>query len=357
MTTNAPAAESADVVVPAVLPVAAAATGIGSLPGTDIGESVALVLGECDLPYLPELPGRGPGADLVGRTMARLAHVDPAFSVTTTPSGWRLTDRPGRDVRRASSWWREDLDALEERATDYVGPIKVSLAGPLTLAAAIELVSGEKVLRDAGARRDISAATSEAVVTLAKEVRARIPGAWLVLQIDEPSLPAVLAGNIKTASGLTSLRPIDAVEAESLLGAIVTTAHAVGAAAIVHSCAAAPPLAMLQRAGFDGLSIDATLLVEADYDELGAAIDRDTTLLLGVVPTDRSPNTDAALKRITHLQRQLSFDDATWLPRVAVSPTCGLALLQAASARAITDTVRSVARALRGSATLDPYDE
>ena len=92
----------------------AAATGIGSLPGTDVVEAAGVVFGECELPYLPELPARGPGADMVGRTMARLAHVDPAFSMTTTPSGWRLTDRPGREVRRAMSFWGEDLDAVLE---------------------------------------------------------------------------------------------------------------------------------------------------------------------------------------------------------------------------------------------------
>ena len=37
-----------------------AATGIGSLPGTDPAEATALVLGELpDLPHLPELPGAG----------------------------------------------------------------------------------------------------------------------------------------------------------------------------------------------------------------------------------------------------------------------------------------------------------
>ena len=46
-----------------------AATGVGSLPGTDMVEAIKLVFGELpDLPHLPELPGRGPGAELIGRT-------------------------------------------------------------------------------------------------------------------------------------------------------------------------------------------------------------------------------------------------------------------------------------------------
>src|SRR5439155_281336 len=48
------------------------ATGIGSLPGTDIVEALRIVFGELPLPYLAELPARGPGADLVGRTAGLL---------------------------------------------------------------------------------------------------------------------------------------------------------------------------------------------------------------------------------------------------------------------------------------------
>ena len=46
---------------------ACSATGVGSMPGTDPAEAVAVVLGELpDFPYLPELPARGPGAEQPG---------------------------------------------------------------------------------------------------------------------------------------------------------------------------------------------------------------------------------------------------------------------------------------------------
>jgi methionine synthase II (cobalamin-independent) len=339
------------VALQSLLPAAAAATGIGSLPGDDIKEAAALVFGETDLPYVPELPNRGPGADMIGRTMARLALVDPAFSVTTTPSGWRLADRPGRDVRRALSWWGEDLDAVEERAEGFVGSVKFQIAGPLTVAANVELVSGEKVLRDAGARRDIAAATAEATRSLVAELRRRLPGAHVVVQLDEPSLAAVIAGAIPNASGLTKLRPIELLEVESLLSGIVDRLHDVGASVIVHSCAPNNPFELWRRIGVDGISLDATLLTVSEYDAVGACIDRGTALLLGVVPTSGTPDAQSALKRVTHLQRELSFDDETWLPAVAVSPTCGLASLQPGVARATIDAVHSVARSLRGAAT------
>ena len=74
------------------------ATGIGSLPGTEPVEALRLVLGELpDLAHLPELPARGPGADLIGRTAALLVDL----AVDLTPAGWRLVPRSGIDQRRA----------------------------------------------------------------------------------------------------------------------------------------------------------------------------------------------------------------------------------------------------------------
>nr|NLI50657.1 methionine synthase [Propionibacterium sp.] len=46
------------------------ATGLGSLPGTDAAAAARLALehaGPGWLPWLPELPARGPWAGLVGR--------------------------------------------------------------------------------------------------------------------------------------------------------------------------------------------------------------------------------------------------------------------------------------------------
>ena len=92
------------------------------MPGGDAREAAKTVAGSFeDFPYLAELPARGPGADMIGRTIGLLvemyAHVEP--------SGWRISDRPGRDTRRARSWLGEDLDALEEYTQGYEGPLKV----------------------------------------------------------------------------------------------------------------------------------------------------------------------------------------------------------------------------------------
>ena len=77
------------------------ATGVGSLPGIDAREAAKTATGAFeDFPFLPELPARGPGADMIGRTAGLLVEV----YARVEPSGWRIGDRPGRDTKRAWAW-------------------------------------------------------------------------------------------------------------------------------------------------------------------------------------------------------------------------------------------------------------
>jgi hypothetical protein len=180
------------------------ATGVGSLPGTDPREAVRTVLGLLgDLPFLPELPERGPHADLVGRSTALLVDLP----VDLQPTGWRLVGRPSRDGRRAADLLARDLDALEEAASSAPPPaLKVACAGPWTLAASVELTRGDKVLADPAAVDDLAQSLAEGLLRQLQDLHARLPDTRLVLQLDEPSLPAVLAGRVRTASGFGTLR-------------------------------------------------------------------------------------------------------------------------------------------------------
>ena len=71
--------------------------------------------------------------------------------------------------------------------------MKTQVAGPWTLAAGVELRSGNRVLTDAGAVAEFVESLAEGlrghVADLARRTRAEV-----VVQIDEPTLPAVLAG-------------------------------------------------------------------------------------------------------------------------------------------------------------------
>ena len=78
--------------------------------------------------------------------------------------------------------------------------MKVQAAGPWTLAAGVELHSGHRVLTDAGALREFAASLAEGLAAHAAEVASRT-GARVAIQLDEPTLPAVLAGTVPTPSG------------------------------------------------------------------------------------------------------------------------------------------------------------
>src|SRR5439155_24026099 len=97
------------------------ATGIGSLPGTDIVEALRVVFGELPLPYLPELPARGPGAELIGRSAGLLVDLP----VQLYAGRWQVAAHPGADTRRTADLWERDLDALTAQADGYAGPLKI----------------------------------------------------------------------------------------------------------------------------------------------------------------------------------------------------------------------------------------
>src|SRR5918997_1469063 len=219
-----------------------AATGVGSLPGTDPVEAAATVVGELPLlPHLPELPARGVGADMIGRTAGLL--VDLAVEVV--PTGWRITARPGRDHRRAVDLLRFDVDAFDAACAGARPEwVKVQAAGPWTLAASVEVHSGHRVLTDRGAVREFAASLGEGLRAHVAEVAQRT-GAQVLVQLDEPTLPAVLEGRLPTASGWGTVRAVPAPDAQDLLRDLT---EGLGAPVVVHCCAPNPPVRLLLAA-------------------------------------------------------------------------------------------------------------
>jgi methionine synthase II (cobalamin-independent) len=321
---------------------AGAVTGIGSLPGTDPVDAVALVFGELpDLPHLPELPARGAGADLVGRTAALLVDLP----VEIVPSGWRISAHDGRDVRAARDFLARDLDALQQVASGYTGPLKLQATGPLTLAAAVELANGHTILSDHGALRDLTDSLAEGLAGHLAAVQARLPGAQPVLQLDEPSLPTVLAGRVPTPSGYGTVRAIGAEAAEQLVRTVLGAAPA--GSRVVHCCAADPPIALLRAAGADAIALDADILEPAHYDALGEAVDAGTSLWLGVVPTtDQTLTLDAVRGPIDRLWAELGFPRAQAATSVVPTPACGLAGASPAYARRVLSVLRDLGKGL-----------
>ncbi|MGK5442304.1 methionine synthase [Micromonospora sp. URMC 105] len=322
---------------------AGAATGIGSLPGTDIAEAQRVVLGELPaLPHLPELPERGPGADLIGRTGGLLVELP----VELYAARWRVALRPGRDLRRARDLMERDLDQLAEQAEGYAGPVKVQAAGPFTLAASLELPIGGRMLRDPGAVRDLAGSLAEGLRRHVEAVATRLPQASVLLQLDEPSLPAVLAGRVPTESGFGAHRPVESEVARALLRGVVDTA---GVPTVVHCCAPDVPLELIRSAGAVGVALDLALVT--DLDPLGEAIDAGLGLFAGAAPTlppsaGRAPTSAEVADRVRTLWDRLGFPRRRLAEQVVVTPACGLAGATGGYARAVLAACRDAGRRL-----------
>ena len=343
------------------------------MPGSDPAEAIRTVLGEVpDLPFLPELPARGPGADLVGRTAALLVDLP----VETTPSGWRLAASVGRDLRRARGFLARDLDALEETAVGYQGPFKIQVCGLWTLAATIGLARHNPVLADPGATRDLASSLAEGVRAHVAEIAKRLPAARILLQLDEPALPAVLAGAVPTASGYGRLPAVDAATAQQAIADL----QGVGPESfgIVHCCARGVPLLLIGGTGARGAGFDLSLLPSADEDAVAELAESGLGLLAGVLPAlpadpASAPPIDpqrlrargaagpggaadgdvgidsvpAVVARVAGLWRRLGLPAEWCAERVVLTPACGLAGASPEYARAALARCREAARALR----------
>ncbi|RNI20932.1 methionine synthase [Flexivirga caeni] len=300
------------------------ASGIGSLPGTDVegaARAVRELYDDGGIPYLPELPARGPGADLVGRTAAQLE----GLAIDLQPSGWRLTDRQGRDAARARALLRQDLDVLSEVYDGYAGPLKVQLCGPWTLAATLELPRGGRVAGDAGATRDVVQSLADSALDLLDRVRRLVPAATLVQQWDEPALPAVLAGRLPTASGFGRVPAIDRSVVRDGLLQLTEKVTAKADSQVLHSCAADVPIALVRQVPGLQLSLDLALAGAAQWDELAELVESGRRLWAGIIPTG-----SAARHPREHVEpfvdqwRRVGLPTAS-LSAVVVTPACGLA--------------------------------
>jgi methionine synthase II (cobalamin-independent) len=240
-----------------------------------------------------------------------------------------------------------DLDALMPvAAPGYDGRLKVQLVGPWTLAASLELPRGGRALGDHGAVHDIAESLAETVREHLAEVALRVPGAHLVLQLDEPSLPAVLAGHVRTASGFDVFRTPESTVVDDALRAVIAAAGDVPV--VVHCCAADPPLRLLAGCGAAAVSIDVTTFAP-DRDAVGELVEAGVGLWLGVVPS-LGPGVAPAPRAVADVARRLWHElgfAAEALPdTVTLTPTCGLAGASPGWARTSYRLLRQAARVI-----------
>jgi hypothetical protein len=214
-------------------------------------------------------------------------------------------------------------------------------------------------VRDHGACRDIAEALAEATAVHVREIQRRLPGVDVVLQLDEPSLPSVLAGGVTTASGLATYRAVDPARAQSHLAWVIDAAAGQGALPGVHCCHPRAPIDLLRRAGVRMLSVDPQVLDEAQEEPLGSALESGVLILLGYAPSLPVPVPDAqalgermAAVALTQYSRWgIPAESAN--AHVALAPTCGLAGADPAWARLVYAALGVAGRLVRDDAPVE----
>jgi hypothetical protein len=289
-----------------------AVTGHGPWPGgeRDVLEAQQMALGELAelptgvdaLPFLTQLGQRGPGADPLGRTAVRLAEMP----VELGPHGWKLTDRPGIDARRADAFWREDLGALAIAAHGHVGPLTVEMLGPWTLAAQLWSARGDRVLADTGARAALGLALAASLRTLVADIVAQVPGAEVTVQLAEPLLGQVHAGVLPTFSGFSRLRAVAGPEIVEGLEPVLAAVRDAGARSVVHLGSTWVGVPAVVLAGADALGLDLADVGPGGWNErawelLARATERGTGLWAGLPPAQVSQCAGPALGTLADL--------------------------------------------------------
>jgi methionine synthase II (cobalamin-independent) len=257
-----------------------------------------------------------------------------------------------------------DLDAMEEVLDGYQGLLKVQLAGPWTLAATLEQPRSLKAaLADPGAVADLAVSLAEGTAAHVAEVAKRVPGATIIVQVDEPALPAVVEGSVLSPSGLSTNR---AVEEEVLRERLRTVLTATPAYTVVHCCRDAVPFAIIAGSGANGVSFDLSLVRRGDWDPLAEVAEASLGLLVGadaaLDPLQRNdasrpsrplnpaeqarPTPERVARSVADAWRRMGLPPATCAPQVVITPACGLAGASPDEARAVLKRVREAARIL-----------
>jgi methionine synthase II (cobalamin-independent) len=194
--------------------------------------------------------------------------------------------------------------------------------------------------------RDLAGSLAEGVAAHRAELERRL-ATPVVVQFDEPSLPAALEGRL---SGVTSLTPVHPVDDSIAIGLLDDCVALAGAEVLLHSCAAGLPWKALQRSGIHAVSVDVSTLTAADLDGVGDFVDSGRTVLLGVIPTTSPtarPSAEEVAKAAVAVTDRLGFARSVLRERIGITPACGLAAATPQWARTAVELAQKAADAFR----------
>lgn len=294
---------------------AGVATGVGSLPHTEVDDAVAFVRRSApELPFAPRLPRRSPREHNVAQVLQGVPGVgigddgEPRVDVARFAPGAADASEP-----LDTDAWGGALALLDALAADgHAGPVKLQLAGPVTVGLA--LIHAGVPARDAfGAAAMVVSARAKSLTAAARE---RVPDSPLVVVLDEPGL---------TAAGHPGF-PLEQEPAIDLLsGALAAIEPAIAG---VHCCGSTE-WSMAVQAGASVLSMPLEPGVLDDASLLATFLDEGGWIAWGAVPVTGPVGTDPdpLWRRLTGVWCDLTragCDPLELRKHSLVTPACGL---------------------------------
>ena len=289
---------------------------MGSLPHRDADEAAAFVLSHHpELPAAPQLPHRSPLEGMVAQVARGIDGVEVAADGTVAVAAAGLD--PDAAVRTpVDGASHGGLLAFLAAAAGRRTPVKVQLAGPVTLGLALEAAGADPDV----AFRVAGAAVSTQARDLVALVSRRLPDAPLLVVLDEPGLVALPLGGI----------PLGADAVIDLLSGALAALEGAGATTGVHCCGPTD-WRLVSQAGPTvlALPVEADVLLH-DAGALAGHLERGGWVAWGAVPTHQPIGTDAdrLWRHLTTLWCELvrgGCDPGLLRSQAVITPACGLA--------------------------------
>ena len=230
----------------------------------------------------PETPGRGPGADIIGRAAGLLVDLP----VDLQPSGWRFVDRPGRDASRTAALHRRGPRRARRGLRRLRRPAQGAgrrAVDPRRVVAAQPRRAGRRRPGRGGRPRRVARRRHPGLRRRRAAARARGGGRAAGRRAVAAGRARGVAADVVGVRAGARGRPAGRHARASRRCSPPTTAR--------PSCTAAhpsAPLPLLRATGAGALAIDLTAATPARWESVAATLDAGTGVWVGCLPTDGS---------------------------------------------------------------------
>lgn len=296
-------------------------SAVGSVPHLDPAEAAAQALRlHPELPAAPQLPRRSPREAMLAQVAAGMPGVAGTASGRLILAGDGPPSVTPAEVPLDPEAWGGTLAFLQAAAAaGRTGPLKLQLAGPVTLGLAL-VAAGVAGGEASGLAAGTVASRTRALVVAAGRL---VPAAPLVVVLDEPGL----AGFGRPGFGLDAVAVADRLSA--VLDAIRAEPRVVAAG--VHCCGPTS-WAPVVAAGADLLSFPAGMVLPGESSLLAGFVEAGGWIAWGCVATDTASgglDDDECWSRLALGWNGLvraGCDPDQLRHQAILTPDCGLAL-------------------------------